>query len=134
MPFQAKAPPQARFYADGVVDAELIGEHIHLLYNPTTQAAQAIYDASLFIDNGSGQYIKVANTHDTLSLDLTGQMQRCYAAEVGAPFADPVTGADLTQVSLAGLMALIKVAYDIEVNAREAARLAALPPPEVPAP
>lgn len=128
MPFTPKAPPEARFYENDGLEAELMAARIELRYDPTTQSAGAIFDGMLYAVNSAGEYTPFAGTHDTLAVSFADQMARCYAGELGVPVGDPVTGADLSQVSVAGFMTLVKIAYNLEINAREAARIAALQP------
>lgn len=120
MSFTQNPPPQARFYANGPLTAELLGTRITIDYDPVAGTARALFDGQLYLPVENGTYTKLADFADVLVLDFTSQVTRCYGAEAGV-MTDPVTGADLTQVSVAGLMTLIKKAYDIEINARAAA-------------
>jgi PKD repeat protein len=121
-----EAPPNSRFIdMGGGTTAELMSNQVQFFYDPTTQAARAIF-------NGM-PYLNIANTYhalnaspDILHVDFTDKLAKCYAAGLGVPITDPNTGADLTKISVYGVMILLKVAYDVEVNLREANRLAAI--------
>lgn len=119
-------PPQARFtdLGNGTL-VELMSNQVQFFYDPTTQASRAIFNGMPYQDIG-GKYFGMAATADILEVDFTSQMTRQYANEVPIPIKDPVTGVDLADVSVAGVMVLIKVAYDVEINARETRRLAKL--------
>lgn len=118
-------PPQARFTDLGQsMQSELISNHVQLFYDVVTGQASAVFNGNQYLSI-AGKYMLLADTADMLPVDFSSQMTRCYA-EGSTPVTDPETGADLTKISVAGLMTLIKMAYDIEVNARETARLAAV--------
>lgn len=116
------APPYARFtqLGDGLT-AELISNQVQFFYNPTDGSARAIFNGMPYLAiNGGYRALSAAN--DTLNVDFVDKIAVCYAA--GTDINDPVTGKPLSDVSVAGVMTLIKIAYDKEVNARETARLA----------
>lgn len=121
-----EAPPNARFIdLGGGTTAELMSNHIQFFYDPTTQASRAIFNGSQYLNIG-GTYRALDALYDQLEVVFTNQMTRRYANEMPVPILDPVTGADLKNVSVAGIMILIKIAYDIEINARETQRRAAI--------
>jgi hypothetical protein len=122
----APAPTNVRFtvIGDGLT-TELISNQVQFFYDPTTNEARAIFNSSAYLPV-AGSYLAITGTHDVLNVDFTSQFERCYAADSPTPVLDPVTGADLTKVSVIGIMSLIKIAFDKEANAREAARLAGI--------
>lgn len=98
------------------LQSELISHQTQLFYNPTTQEARAIFNASpyLYLNN---EYVALGTEVDLLRVDLAPMMTRC----VGRPGdLDPVTGVDLSVVSVAGQMLLMKRAYDLFHNERAA--------------
>lgn len=119
-------PPKARFTdLGGGTLAELMASQVQFFYDPTTQAARALFNGMPYLSI-DGKYRGLVATGDIMEVDFTTQMARQYANEIPIAILDPVTGADLADVSVAGVMTLIKVAYDIEINAREVRRLAKL--------
>lgn len=104
----------------GGIISEMMADQVQFFYDPATGSARAIY-------NGL-PYISINNTYhslnvcfDVLHVDLDTEMTRCYGLEQGSTMVDPVTGTDLTKISVAGIMTLIKLAYDSEYNTRAAA-------------
>lgn len=126
LPSTPLPPPRARFtdLGDGTL-AELMSKQVQFFYDPTTQASRAQFNGMPYLSI-AGKYREMVAIADILEVDFTQQMARQYANEIPIPILDPVTGADLADVSVAGVMTLIKVAYDIEINAREMRRLAKL--------
>ncbi len=97
--------------------SEMISQQTQLFYNPNTQEVRVIFNGSpyLYINN---QYVMLAQENDILRVELTDRMTLC----VGRPGdIDPVTGADLSQISVAGQLMLMKRAYDLFHNERAAA-------------
>lgn len=109
-----------RTLADGI-HAEMIAEQTHLFYDPATGAGSVSFQAreSLFV---GGVYQPLAGQYDILQVEVTDLLARTFAP---AGTLDPVTGADLSAVSAAGLMLVIKAAYDVLYNERAAALAAA---------
>lgn len=121
-----EAPPNARFTdMGGGTIAELMCNHVQFFYDPTTQLAHATFNGMSYLSIAD-TYRALNNVPDILQVDFADKFSQCYAASVGTPVLDPVTNADLTQVSVLGVMALLKIAYDVEVNLRETQRLAAI--------
>ena len=131
---------------------ELISDQTQLFYDPTTQQCRAIFNGAAFMPvtkaDQSVSYVALGNNNDILHVDLTSQMTRCLgkapdAAQGIAGDLDPVTGADLSQISVYGILTLMKRAYDIfhnenyaavqqaiaDANAAAAASGGDLPPP-----
>lgn len=96
--------------------SEMMSAHIQFFYDPTTYASRAIFNGLPYLEIGSA-YHALNTTPDILHVDFTNEMTRCYGS-VLETLTDPVTGIDLTKVSVAGIMTLIKTAYDQEYNAR----------------
>lgn len=106
---------------DGLV-SELISTRVILTYDPTTQATNAQFVGTPHL-NVEGKYIPLGLREDFLLVSLTQHMTRLPVLG----FNDPVTGADLSQVSIAGVQMLIKLWYDTFHNENY---LATLPPTE----
>lgn len=103
-----------RTISEGVT-AEMIAEQTHLFYDPQTAGGTIAFQAreSLFVN---GTYQPLAGDFDVLHVSIGDIASRCFG--IGA---DPVTGADLSQVSAAGIALIIKAAYDTLFNERAAA-------------
>lgn len=100
------------------INTELIAEQTHLEYNPATQGCVVSYQyrPQMFVD---GVAKGPAGDWQVLQLSLSDIASRCYGTG-----ADPVTGADLSQVSTAGVAAIIKAAFDVAFNEKAAAEVA----------
>lgn len=96
--------------------SEMMSADIHFFYNPTSGAARATFLGQPYL-NIANNYHALVSTFDTLEVDFTNKMTTCYGEVLGT-LTDPVTGADLTKISVAGIMMLFKTAYDQEYNAR----------------
>lgn len=108
----------ARFKDEGGgMISELLSDQTQLFYDPPTGAARAIFNSLPFLNVGNT--IRALNTsYDMLHVDFSTRMTTCYAANQPTPILDPVTGFDLANVSNAGVMTLVKLAFDAEINAR----------------
>lgn len=116
-------PPNARMYALGNgTTAELLSQQTQIFWDPSNNAVRMIYNGNLYIPVDSG-YIQVGTNYYITQVDLTNSMTTLIAANTAGDLKDPVSGADLKQISYAGVMALMKFAYDAEVNTQEQAKL-----------
>lgn len=99
------------------VDSEMIAEQVHLFYNPETGSGSVSFQgrASLYV---GGAYHSLAGDWNILQANLADIQARAFAA---SGTVDPVTGADLSKVSAAGLVMILKAAYDVLFNERAAA-------------
>jgi len=106
-----------RTLATGVT-GEMIAEQTHLFYDPGTGGGSVSFQGreSLFVN---GAYQPLTGGYDILQSDLAGIATRQFAP-VGT--VDPVTGADLSQVSAAGMVLILKAAYDVLYNERASAQ------------
>jgi hypothetical protein len=97
------------------VTAEMIAEQTHLFYDPLTGGGTISFQAreSLFVNDA---YQPLAGGYDVLQVTIPDIAARCFGSG-----ADPVTGADLSQLSAAGIALIIKAAYDTLYNERAAA-------------
>ena len=98
--------------------SELIATQVQLFYDPSTGMARTHFNGMPFLRVGE-QLIPLSANDDILAVDFSNKMAKCYGPPEGIQF-DPVTGADLAQVSVAGVMLLLKQAYDVEHNAHAA--------------
>jgi len=94
------------------VVAEMIAEQVHLFYDPATGGGYASFQAREVLYVG-GQHQAPMGDFNILQVQIDAIATQCF----GAGLVDPVTGADLSQVSVGGLDALIKAAYDQLFNA-----------------
>lgn len=129
-----------RDIGNGVV-VEMISNQTQIFYDPTTQAARAIFNGQSYM-LVNGKYIQVGTENDILHVDF-GDKLADRPSKPGD--IDPITGADLSQISILGVMIIVKRAYDNYHNARavaiaqrlaeeEAAQAAAQNPPAPPEP
>lgn len=108
-------PNNSRFVdMGGGYIAEFIADQEQLFYNPTTQKARVIFNGAPYILMGN-QYQRIGTTTDRLEQDLSNLMQMCLVPQ---GYLDPVTGADLSKISLMGILVYNKVAYDFFHNVR----------------
>lgn len=98
--------PRIRQIAPGV-QAEMIAEQTHFFYNPATGGGSISFQAREHLVVGSDVQVPMGD-YSILEADVPSLLPRCFAP--GAT--DPVTGADLSQVSSAGVMLILKAAYD----------------------
>lgn len=103
--------------------SERIAPMVTLYYDPTTQASRASFNSMPYLKIGS-KYHSLGGSFDTLEVSFADRMTECFGEGT-----DPVTGADLSQISTAGVMTLLKCAFDRFI-AERAASQAPAPPPE----
>lgn len=111
--------PRIRTIADGVT-AEMIAEQTHLFYDPTTGGGYVSFQAREHLIVGTDVQAPMGD-YNILQAQVPDLLPVCF----GTGLTDPVTGADLSQVSAGGLMLIIKAAYDQLYNARAQAEAAA---------
>lgn len=114
---------RVRDIAQGV-RAEMIAEQTHLFYDPTNGGGYVSFQAREHLVVGSDVQAPMGDYHI-----LQAQVADLLPLRFGENLVDPVTGADLSQVSAAGIMVYIKAAYDQLYNARAAALAADSPAP-----
>ncbi|HEV2681229.1 MAG TPA: hypothetical protein VGV14_12065 [Rhodanobacter sp.] len=116
-----------RTLATGIT-AEMIAEQTHMFYDPATGGGYVSFQArEVLYVNGTHQ--APMGDFDILQVQIADIATHAF----GAGKVDPVTGADLSSVSVAGVMTIIKAAYDALYNARAVAAAAAANPPAPPA-
>ncbi|HEV2678911.1 MAG TPA: hypothetical protein VGV14_00270 [Rhodanobacter sp.] len=116
-----------RTLATGIT-AEMIAEQTHMFYDPATGGGYVTFQArEVLYVNGVLQ--APMGDFDILRVEVPDIAAHAF----GAGKVDPVTGADLSGVSVAGVMTIIKAAYDALYNARAVAAAAAANPPAPPA-
>lgn len=103
------------------LQSEILAEHTQLIWNPTTQAMAAVFNCRPYLIVGT-EYMPYGDMFQHLRVELNEHFPRCLAP-VGT--VDPVTGADLSNISVAGIATLIKIAFDRFHN-EDAERIAAL--------
>lgn len=97
---------------------EMIAHQTQLIYEPSTQKIEALFVGSPYLKIDD-KYVPVGNEVDTLKVDLTSRMIE-VPGKIGDR--DPVTGVDLSNVSVAGIAVLLKRSYDNYHNERDAMR------------
>lgn len=97
--------PRIETIAEGIT-REVISEHTHLMYDPGTQGITVSfqYRPNLYVNDAWGG---TAGDYGT----LMKSMADIAASTFGIGLKDPITGADLSEVSGAGIVTLIKAAF-----------------------
>lgn len=100
------------------VDAEMIAVQTHIFYNPQTGAVDVSFQAaeSLVVNGEVGPSLGAFDILHTSIADI--------ATRTAAAGLDPVTGADLSKFSAAGVMVVMKAFYDTLFAERAEARAA----------
>jgi hypothetical protein len=107
----------ARFQDEGGgTVSEMMAHQVQFFYDPTTMQARSIFNGKPYL-NISNVYRALDESNDILHVDFSDKLAKCYGQHLGT-LTDPATGVDLTNVSVAGVMALMKAAYDEEFNLR----------------
>lgn len=110
---QLPTPPNARMVdLGGGLFAEMMADQSQLFFDPTTENVRAIFNGQPYLKTGD-VYRRVGDKNDILHVDLKDLM-----ALRPAPFRDPITGADMSNVTVAGVMLIMKAAYDYFYNKR----------------
>lgn len=92
------------------VGAERIATETHIFYDPQTQGANIVFQGEEFLSTAGAIGAKLDGRQS-----LTVQL-RAIAGETFDAGTDPVTGADLSQISVAGAANLIRAIYDRKHN------------------
>lgn len=97
------------------ITREIVAEQTHLFYEPATKLGYVSFQhrPSLYIN---GAFDGPAGDFGVLQLQLADVATRCYSTSV-----DPVTGADLSKISAAGITQILKDVFDIAYNEQAAA-------------
>lgn len=108
----------------GLVSEEIATTTL-ITYNPTTGNASVNFMHQPYIKPGD-TYLRVGEHPKSMTVDLVPLMaMRPVPAGMGV--VDPVTGADLSQISLAGMNLIIKFTFDGLYN-RQVTSPAPVPP------
>lgn len=108
-------PENSRFVDMGGGNiAELISHQIQVFWDPTNQAARAVFNGAPYMLMGR-KYQRIGMEQDVLEQELTHLM---HLRMIPPGTLDPVTGIDLSQVSMAGIVTIHKGAYDFFHNVR----------------
>lgn len=103
----------ARFTDLGAgMTSEMIGTNIQITYDPATQAASVNFTGKPYVQI-NGVYHSIGSNSQSVGANLSDKLAATYGSGT-----DPVTGADLSKVSIAGLMVIIKAAYNEFCNER----------------
>lgn len=97
------------------ITREIVAEQTHLFYDPATKLGYVAFQhrPSLYVN---GEFNGPAGEFDVLQLHLADVATRCYSTSI-----DPVTGADLSKISAAGIAQILKDVFDIAYNEQSAA-------------
>jgi uncharacterized membrane protein YgcG len=91
--------------------SEFISNQVMLLWDPVTDNAAVQFNYLPYL-NLAGSYYPMGDERKGLYKSLNTEM----ATMLGAGLVDPVTGQDLSTVSVAGLAILVKAAFDFYYN------------------
>lgn len=95
------------------VVSEQIADSILFTYNPLTQQGAFAFTSREYVYiNGEPQEF-AGTAPNMLQMEVAGDVMAQFP---GVGLADPVTGADLSSVSVAGIMVIVKNAFDIFYN------------------
>ena len=105
---------------------ERIATETHIFYSPLDQSASIVFQGEEFLtDEGGADVVAKLEGRQALTVQLASIAAKTYDAGE-----DPVTGADLSQVSPAGIAQIIRAVYDVEYNLANAPAPAAEDAPE----
>ncbi len=108
-------PPNARFVdMGGGHIAEYISHSIQIHWEPTEQKARVVFNGAPYILMGT-KWNRIGLEQNILEQDLSNLL---HLRLIPPGYQDPVTGADLSQISLAGMVLIIKGAYDFFFNVK----------------
>ena len=96
--------------------AEMVSDNVQIMYDPSTQGCRVIFTGHNYIKPGS-KYLPVGTGSDLLDVDLSPYLLTCPVPE-SFGLIDPVTGLNLSKVSLLGVVYYIKFVYDFFHNKR----------------
>lgn len=94
------------------LDAELMAPISVTHFNPADGSLAMVHHAQWFLPNGDGTHRALGGEECTVQYTLDQVGAKLY----GAGLTDPVTGADLGQISAAGYALYGKAMFDAEVN------------------
>lgn len=107
--------PNSRFKDMGGGNiAELISHQVQLFWDPSKQEARVLFNGAYYMKMGD-KFLQIGVNQDILEQSLANLL---HLRLVTAGQLDPVTGADLSQISLAGMVIVHKYAYDFFHNVR----------------
>lgn len=92
--------------------AESIAHQVQIFYNPTTQQARVVFNGAPYILMGD-TYRRIGLEQEVLEQDLSSLL---HLRLIPPGVLDPVTGFDLSNVSLYGVHLIHKLAYDFFHN------------------
>jgi hypothetical protein len=105
-----------KFLYQDKIPVELWAVGVQINYNPAARTARVFFNAqAMTLMNGVA--IPLPFLNDSLEVNLAEQKTRRFGYGL-----DPVTGADLSQISIAGLDRIISCAFDTLHNERQLER------------
>lgn len=120
----ADTATNARFIplGDGLV-GEMMTHQIQFFYDPSTEEVRAIFNGYIYLWTG-GQFRRVGDENDILHVELKDLMGLTPVPP--GTLVDPVTRQDLSKISVAGVILIIKAAYNYFFNQRALQRQTAM--------
>lgn len=104
---------------NGVV-IKTLAPNVYLTYNPNGTPGVATFSCVDYMQVGN-TYVQVGNDPKAVTIELPESLNICFGA-VKDTMVDPVTGADLRKVSVAGILTIFQSAFDTAYNTRELQR------------
>ena len=91
---------------------ERIATETHIFYRPVDQSADIVFQGEEYLTDAAGSdVVSKLEGRQAMAVNLGDIAAKTYDAGT-----DPVTGADLSQVSPAGIAQIIRAVYDAEHN------------------
>lgn len=87
---------------------------VQLTYQANGMPDIASFSCAEYMATGNTFFQTQSNPRNII-VDLESAMERCYGSQ-NAVLIDPVTGVDLTRVSVAGMLSIFQSAFDTECN------------------
>jgi hypothetical protein len=94
--------------------AQMIAHQVQMFWDPTTQSARVVFNAVPYMLMGD-RWQRIGIEQDMLEQDLSNLL---HLQPVPAGTIDPLTGTDLSKISLAGVIMLHRAAFDFFYNVR----------------
>ncbi len=92
--------------------AEIIAHQVQIFYDPTTQQARALFNAAPYMQMGD-VWRRIGTEQEILTQDLSHLM---HLRLIPPGIKDPITGFDLSNVSMLGVNIIHKMAFDFFHN------------------
>lgn len=92
--------------------AEIIAHQVQIFYDPTTQQARALFNSAPYMQMGQ-VWRRIGTEQEILTQDLSHLM---HLRLIPPGIKDPITGFDLSNISVMGVNIIHKMAFDFFHN------------------